>query len=74
MEDYGFAVAVRAHPGVCFAVVRAISDLIENKKEADQLGSHEIASSSAAAFAFELLAGLVRARIEGDSGHGTYAH
>jgi nucleoside phosphorylase len=62
MEDHGFATAVRAHQSVCFAVVRGISDLIENKHEADRSGSHEIAARSAAAFAFEMLAGLLRGR------------
>ncbi len=62
MEDHGFATAVRAHQSVCFAVVRGISDLIENKHEADRSGSHEVAARSAAAFAFEMLAGLLRGR------------
>lgn len=62
MEDHGFATAVRAHPSVCFAVVRGISDLIENKQKADRSGSHEIAARNAAAFAFEMLAGLLRGR------------
>ena len=62
MEDHGFATAVRGHPAVCFAVVRGISDLIENKQEADRSGSHEIAARNAAAFAFEMLAGLLRGR------------
>jgi nucleoside phosphorylase len=62
MEDHGFATAIRGHPSVCFAVVRGISDLIENKKEADRTGSHEIAARNAAAFAFEMLAGLLRGR------------
>jgi nucleoside phosphorylase len=62
MEDHGFATAVRAHPSVCFAVVRGISDLIENKQEADRTGSHDIAARNAAAFAFEMLAGLLRGR------------
>lgn len=62
MEDHGFATAVRGHPDVCFAVVRGISDLIENKQEADRSGSHQIAAQSAAAFAYEMLAGLLRGR------------
>jgi nucleoside phosphorylase len=64
MEDHGFGVAVQGHPQVCFAVVRGISDLIENKQQADRVGSHDIAASNAAAFAFEMLAGLVRARAD----------
>lgn len=62
MEEIGFATAARAHPTVCFAVVRGISDLIENKHEADRSGSHEVAARNAAAFAFEMLAGLLRGR------------
>jgi nucleoside phosphorylase len=62
MEDHGFATAVRAHQSVCFAVVRGISDLVENKHEADRSGSHEFAARNAAAFAFEMLAGLLRGR------------
>jgi nucleoside phosphorylase len=62
MEDHGFATAIRGHPAVCFAVVRGISDLIENKQEADRSGSHIIAAQSAAAFAYEMLAGLLRGR------------
>lgn len=62
MEEHGFCVSVKTHPRVCFAVVRGISDLIEKKEEADRGGSHDIAASSAAAFAFEMLAGLLRSR------------
>lgn len=59
MEEHGFCVAVNNHPGVCFAVIRGISDLIEGKAEADASGSHEIAAATAAAFAFEMLDGLL---------------
>jgi nucleoside phosphorylase len=62
MEDYGFAIAVHKHPSVCFSVVRGISDLIEGKQAADRSGSHEIAARNAAAFTFEMLAGLLRGR------------
>lgn len=62
MEEYGFGVASRTHPQVCFAVVRGISDLIENKASADASGSHEVAARHATAFALEMLAGLLTAR------------
>lgn len=62
MEEHGFCVAVKTHPRVCFAVVRGISDLIVKKEEADRAGSHGVASRNAAAFAFEMLDGLLRAR------------
>jgi nucleoside phosphorylase len=64
MEEHGFGVAVRCHTQVCFAVVRGISDLIENKDHTDRGGSHEIAARNAAAFAFEMLVGLLRARTQ----------
>jgi len=64
MEEHGFCVSVKTHQQVCFAVVRGISDLIVKKEEADRGGSHEIAARNAAAFAFEMLAGLVRARVK----------
>ncbi len=68
MEEHGFSVAVRTHPQVCFGVVRGISDLIENKSQADKSGSHEIAARNAAAFAFEMLAGLLRGREKSQRG------
>lgn len=64
MEEHGFCVSVKTHPSVCFAVVRGISDLIVKKEEADRAGSHDVAAKSAAAFAFEMLEGLVRARAQ----------
>lgn len=64
MEEHGFCVSVKTHQRVCFAVVRGISDLIVKKEEADRAGSHDVAARNAAAFAFEMLAGLVRARMK----------
>lgn len=62
MEEHGFGVALRPHTNVCFAVVRGISDVIENKAEADRAGSHDIAARHSVAFACEMLAGLLSAR------------
>jgi len=64
MEEHGFCVSVKTHPNVCFAVVRGISDLIVKKEEADRAGSHDVAARNAAAFAFEMLAGLLGARMK----------
>ena len=38
MEDHGFAIAARANPGVTFAIVRGISDLVDGKSAADSTG------------------------------------
>jgi nucleoside phosphorylase/tetratricopeptide (TPR) repeat protein len=58
MESYGFFTAVQAHAGLEALAVRGISDLLENKAEADAGGSQPRASRHAAAFAFEVLAKL----------------
>lgn len=55
MEGIGTARAVRANPAVDLMIIRGISDLIDGKAAADAMGSQEIASASAAAFAVELL-------------------
>jgi nucleoside phosphorylase len=55
MEGLGFLRALREAPGKPAIVIRGISDLIDNKDEADASGSKNLASAHAAAFAFELL-------------------
>ena len=57
MEGYGFLRAVRKHQKLVHGlVVRGISDLIDDKTEADASGAQEIAAQHAAAFAFQVLA------------------
>ena len=55
MEAIGFAEAVSAHSSIKALNIRSISDLIENKKASESLGSQEDAAAVAAAFAFELI-------------------
>jgi nucleoside phosphorylase len=59
MEDFGFAYAAHANKGVTFAVVRGISDFAAGKASAEKENSQEIAAINAAAFAMEMLAGLI---------------
>jgi nucleoside phosphorylase len=58
MEGKGFLDAVFAFPEVYGLVVRGISDLISKKQQSDGNGWQDIASQSASAFAFEVLANL----------------
>ena len=56
MEGHGFMRALQAHPGRQALIVRGISDLIDSKEVSDGEGWQAVASATAAAFAFEVLA------------------
>ncbi|MBV9228829.1 MAG: 5'-methylthioadenosine/S-adenosylhomocysteine nucleosidase [Chloroflexi bacterium] len=56
MEGYGFLEAVHAYPSIDALIIRGISDLIDDKSEADARHFQEIAARHATAFAFEILA------------------
>jgi nucleoside phosphorylase len=56
MEGHGFLDAIHANESVSGLVVRGISDLVEGKSAADQMGMQVVAAQNAAAFAFEVLA------------------
>jgi len=58
MEGWGVVSAAHAHPQVSTLVVRGISDLIDNKTDADLKGSQETAASHAAAFMFSVIDGM----------------
>lgn len=58
MEGKGLLQATRANQQVSALIIRGISDLINEKSEADATGSQEIAARNASAFAFEVLAKL----------------
>jgi nucleoside phosphorylase len=57
MEGRGFVKTARANMANAM-VIRGISDLIDEKEEADASGSQELAARNAAAFAFEMLANI----------------
>ena len=55
MEGIGFAKALFPYPNIRGINIRSISDLIDNKKEADERGSQKRASENAAEFAFQMI-------------------
>lgn len=55
MEAFGFAKATVAYPNIRIMNIRGISDLLDNKAQADLKGSQELAIEHAAAFAFAFL-------------------
>jgi nucleoside phosphorylase len=59
MEGAGFLLAVRAYAAQGI-VIRGISDLLEQKEEADNSGSQPIAANNAAAFSFQMLRQLIQ--------------
>lgn len=62
VEGEGFMRAAYANK-VDAMVVRGVSDLLDDKAEADRSGSQEVAADHAAAFAFEILARLEGLRV-----------
>lgn len=58
MEGHGFLQAAYVNPGVDALIIRGISDLIDNKSQADAENYQQLAARHASAFAFEILAKL----------------
>lgn len=59
MEAHGFFQAAYAHRQVSSLVIRGISDLLENKDEADKAHFQTVAARHASAFAYQILARLI---------------
>jgi nucleoside phosphorylase len=68
MEGHGFLRSLQAHPGRQALVIRGVSDLIDGKETSDAQGWQTVASATAAAFAFEVLAQLLTSNPVGQSG------
>ena len=62
MEGYGFLRTTHANHTVEALIIRGISDLIDNKQEADAQNYQKVASENASAFAFEVLSKLIVAK------------
>ena len=62
MEGYRFHSALYAYPNIQYLAVRGISDLVDDKAASDASGSQELASATAAAFVFALLAEIKTAQ------------
>jgi nucleoside phosphorylase len=58
MEGHGFLQVAHANQQVLALIIRGISDLIDDKTEADVANIQELAARHASAFAFEVLAKL----------------
>jgi nucleoside phosphorylase len=58
MEGHGFLQATHANPQVESLIIRGISDLIDDKRQADAESGQQVAAEHASAFAFEILAKL----------------
>jgi len=71
MEGIGFFKAVKASTGIEAIEIRGISDLIDQKAQADQAGWQPKAAAHAAAFAFEMLARMGRPKVPVEEPTGT---
>lgn len=65
MEGHGFLQATHANAQVESLIIRGISDLIDDKRQADAENSQQVAAEHASAFAFEILAKLDSQALKG---------